>query len=280
MLNGRPVAQFIVNAFTSTWQGGNPAAVCVLEAWPSDDVLQAIAGQNNLSETAFFLSSEVDSIKDHAIGLRWFTPTEEVDLCGHATLASAHVLYQHLGIDDQIQIRFSTRSGELCCEREGDGIIIRLPASEPVQLACWPEALASLGPVAPEAVWAAEDYLVVYSKADQVFALQPDFTGLGELDRRGVIVTALAEDPRDDFVSRFFVPKLGVNEDPVTGSAHCQLIPYWSDRLGRRWLSGWQCSKRGGRVIGKWLNDTVVLKGSAITFSVAKIQVSVSGELI
>lgn len=273
-------AQFVVNAFTSTWQGGNPAAVCVLDAWPSDAVLQAIADQNNVSETAFFLSSQIDSIQDHALELRWFTPTEEVDLCGHATLASAHVLYQHLGISNELKIRFSTRSGELLCHRDNDGIVITLPASEPMQLAYWPEALAALGPVAPESVWAAEDYLVVYSKADQVFALQPDFTGLRELDRRGVIVTAPAEHPPDDFVSRFFVPKLGVNEDPVTGSAHCQLIPYWSGRLGRRWLSGWQCSRRGGRVMGKWLNDRVVLKGSAITFSVAQIQVPISGERV
>ena len=275
------LAQFVVNAFATDWRGGNPAAVCVLDDWPADRELQAIASQNNLSETAFFLRPEIQAIEDQALTLRWFTPTEEVDLCGHATLASAHVLYHHLGISDEVEIKFQTRSGQLM-SRLIDGLIgLTLPASRPVRLDHWPKGRVALGDIDPQEVLAAEDYLVVYSSAEEVMSLQPDFSSLSALDRRGVIVTAQADaNSEDDFVSRFFVPKLGVDEDPVTGSAHCQLIPFWSDRLGQRWLSGWQCSKRGGRVVGQWVDDVVELQGHAVTFSAAQIQVPILAEVI
>lgn len=266
--------QYIVNAFTDHWMGGNPAAVCVLDAWLEDRALQAVAAQNNLSETAFFVPPRPAATTDSIISLRWFTPTHEVDLCGHATLASAHVLFEYLGWPLDQPLVFETRSGRLHANKQGDHIQIALPASEPEPIESSEavemlmEALGARG----LSVLGAQDYLVVYASADEIRGLAPDYAKLAELDRRGVIVTAAEDaDKSDDFCSRFFVPKLGVNEDPVTGSAHCQLIPYWTKILEKKQISGWQCSRRGGRVFGECKGHQVRLKGQAVTFAEGQI---------
>ncbi len=274
--------QFIVNAFTADWTGGNPAAVCVLDDWPDEACLQAIAAQNNLSETAFFVPPRPAQTADSAISLRWFTPSHEVDLCGHATLASAHVFYHHLGWRVDQPLVFETRSGLLQARQTDGRIQIHLPASEPQPVHAshtTDQLMKALGREG-ECVLAAEDYLVVYPSANDIQLLVPDYAKLAKLDRRGVIVTAAKNgQDGDDFYSRFFVPKLGVDEDPVTGSAHCQLIPYWTGVLEKQTLSGWQCSKRGGRVRGQWLGAEVCLQGEAVTFAESEIVVNLTGGL-
>jgi PhzF family phenazine biosynthesis protein len=255
---------FQVDAFASAVFEGNPAAVVPLEAWPDDALLQAIALENNLSETAFFVA------QGEGFRLRWFTPNSEVDLCGHATLAAAHVLFEHLGWD-QPEIRFASNSGPLVVRRDGDWLVMDFPAvrSEPVAV---PQDLqAGLG-VLPETVLAGTDYLVVLDSAAAVQALKPDFVRLARLDRRGVIVTAPGKDC--DFVSRCFYPALAVDEDPVTGSAHCQLSPYWAERLGKQALIARQLSDRGGRVDCQLEGDRVVLSGRAMTYLEGRIFLS------
>lgn len=247
---------FQVDAFASAVFEGNPAAVVPLEQWPEDSLLQAIATENNLSETAFFVA-EADQFR-----LRWFTPNAEVDLCGHATLAAAHVLFEHLDWRES-EIRFISNSGALTVRRDGGWLAMDFPAvtSDPVAVPA--DLTAGLG-VLPETVLAGTDYLVVLDSAEVLRSLAPDFVRLARLDRRGVIATAPGEDC--DFVSRCFYPALAVAEDPVTGSAHCQLTPYWSERLGKTRLSGRQLSTRGGRVDCELQGDRVFLRGQAITY--------------
>lgn len=252
-----------VDAFTHELFHGNPAGVCPLEAWLEDEVLQEIAAENNLSETAFFVP-EVDE-GDGRYHLRWFTPRAEVDLCGHATLGSAWVLLNELrpDLDD---LRFRTRSGALGVRRHEEGLVMDFPArvAEPKVP---PRALIEgLGEEAEAVLAAARDYLVVYADEESIRKLRPDFTRLRTLDRLGVIVTA----PGDDchFVSRFFAPSVGVNEDPVTGSAHCTLAPFWADRLdlGDGWMRAWQLSARGGRLACRACGDRVDLAGRAVLY--------------
>lgn len=275
--------QFVVSAFSTDWRGGNPAAVCVLNDGVGDDVLQAIAAQNNLSETAFIQRAELDHASKHelCLSLRWFTPTAEVDLCGHATLATAHVLYHHLGVASDAVLNFATRSGRLQARLQAhldtSEIGLDFPACESTRVALEPGAWSALGPIEPDEVWAGDDYLVVHENPETVQALTPAIDKLQRLDRRGVIVTAPTEGGEDDFVSRFFAPKVGVEEDPVTGSAHCQLLPFWSKRLGKTSLSGWQASTRGGRVRGEVADDRVLLKGQAVTFSVGEVVAPLTG---
>lgn len=252
-----------VDAFADRVFEGNPAAVCPLRSWLDESLLQAIAEENNLSETAFFVP-----VGD-AFELRWFTPVEEVDLCGHATLASAHVLYKHQGYSGDV-IRFLTRSGELQVQRSAGGLSMNFPAT-PLQAAGAPEALiAGLG-VAPQAVLAGFDYVAVFESEEEVRALAPGFIRLQDVDLRGVIATA----PGDivDFVGRCFFPKLGINEDPVTGSAYCELAPFWAERLGRDRLKARQLSRRGGAVDCVVKGDRVVLSGNAADFMTAEIQI-------
>lgn len=253
--------QYQVDAFTDKVFGGNPAAVVPLSSWLDDRLLQAIAAENNLSETAFFIPSP------KGFCLRWFTPVQEVDLCGHATLAAAHVIFQQCGYSMPL-ITFATRSGELFVKKKGIWLEMDFPASSAVPCLA-PEALLRGFFTTPHEVLAAEDYLVVVDNEAAVLDFVPDHTLLNQLDLRGVIVTAPGSDV--DFVSRFFAPKLGIPEDPVTGSAHCALAPYWANRIGRNRLSARQLSHRGGYMACEVRDSRVLLSGQAVTFMVADI---------
>lgn len=247
---------FQVDAFTDHLFGGNPAAVCPLTTWPEDALLQAIAAENNLSETAFFVAGQ------EPVELRWFTPVAEVDLCGHATLAAAHVLFVHLGQRGS-RVRFSTRSGVLVVTRTATGYALDFPAAEFERAPPLAAIGAGLG-ATPAELWTAFDYLAVFEREADVRALEPDFAALAALDLRGVIATAPGESA--DFVSRCFYPKYGIDEDPVTGSAHCVMAPYWQQRLGRRALSARQLSRRGGVLECRLDGERVILIGSAVDF--------------
>jgi PhzF family phenazine biosynthesis protein len=239
-----------VDAFASRVFAGNPAAVMPLEAWLPDATLQAIAAENNLSETAFVVR-EGDTWR-----LRWFTPAVEVALCGHATLATALVMLRRLAAW-RGSISFETRSGTLTVSEDGDRLALDFPA-QPATPVERPAGLdAALG-AAPVEVLSAIDLLCVFERAEQVRALAPDSRALARIEARGIIVTAPGEDC--DFVSRFFAPRAGIDEDPVTGSAHCKLIPYWSKRLGRNALFARQISKRGGEL---WCAD----RGARVTIA-------------
>jgi len=255
------IKQYQVDAFASRAFEGNPAAVCPLESWLDDDLLQAIAEENNLSETAFFVPS------DNGFRLRWFTPASEVDLCGHATLAAAHVLFAHLGHRGQV-ITFETRSGALSVKRKGDLLEMDFPACPPTPCTSFELLARALGRQ-PLEVLRADDYMAVFDNEAAIRGIKPDFFLLGTLDLRGVIITAPGGSY--DFVSRFFAPRLGILEDPVTGSAHCTLAPYWAGRLGKSLLSARQVSKRGGSIICELNDDRVLLSGSAVTFMEAEI---------
>lgn len=253
--------QYQVDAFATRVFQGNPAAVCPLESWLDDGLLQAIANENNLSETAFFVPVE------RGFHLRWFTPLAEVDLCGHATLATAHVLFEILGFPDK-QIIFQTRSGELVVESTEGLLTMNFPARPPV-LRPMSDALAEALGHTPQEVWAANDYIAVFESEEIVRSIAPDFAKLQELDLRGVIVTAPGKEV--DFVSRFFAPKIGIPEDPVTGAAHCELTPYWAQRLGKNSFEARQLSARGGRLSCRLDENRVILAGKAVTFMVGEI---------
>ncbi len=264
---------YVVSAFSADWRSGNPAAICLLDEWLPNGELQAIAAQNNLSETAFLLwQGHLSELPDD-LELRWFTPVAEVDLCGHATLATAHVLYRHLGVDPEATLRFRTRSGPLKAWLIRDQVAVVLPADVAVpthNTVDWCDVLNTQ--TMPLAVFEGVDYVVIFADESTVHEIRPNMSAVGQLDRRGVIVSAQLLDSKDiDFVSRFFAPKLGVDEDPVTGSAHCQLIPYWSEVLGKRTLTGWQASPRGGKVVGEWVGSEVILRGDAVTYSQGQI---------
>lgn len=256
------IQQYQVDAFARRVFEGNPAAVCPLEHWLSDEVLQAIAEENNLSETAFFART------GHRFHLRWFTPVAEVDLCGHATLAAAHVVFDLLGHEGQ-DVCFDTRSGPLTVVREGTALAMDFPARPPVSCAAPAALLRGLRGLHPVEVLAADDYVVVLADESAVRALAPDHEAFKALDRRGVVVTAPGRDV--DFVSRFFAPALGVPEDPVTGSAHCELAPYWAPILGKTDLHARQVSRRGGEVRCRLRGDRVVLVGHAVLFMTGEI---------
>src|SRR5919108_5402911 len=256
------IKQYQVDAFATRVFEGNPAAVCPLADWVRDEVLQAIAEENNLSETAFFVPTE------RGFHLRWFTPVAEVDLCGHATLASAHVLWEDGVAQPTEQLRFHTRSGWLDARREPNGIVLDFPAVRAESISCPRSLLAALGIPAPVATARNRmDVLIEVGSAAEVRQLTPDFAALAAVDprARGVIVTALADDGEHDIVSRFFAPAVGVNEDPVTGSAHCCLGPWWAERLGRTELRALQASPRGGVLGVRVKGERVELIGQAVT---------------
>jgi PhzF family phenazine biosynthesis protein len=245
-----------IDAFTSAVFAGNPAAVCPLSEWLPDETLQAIANENNLSETAYFVP-----IGDR-YHLRWFTPAVEVDLCGHATLASAHLLFEVLQHAGDI-VRFDTKSGELTVRRKSDLLEMDFPSRPPTPVDIHNGLIKSLGGL-PVEILAARDYLVRYHSEADVRALDPDMEALKHIDRFAVIATA----PGDhcDFVSRFFAPAKGVPEDPVTGSAHCTLIPYWAQELGKDTLIARQVSRRGGELQCKLSGGRVQIAGRAALY--------------
>ncbi len=257
------IKQYQVDAFATRVFEGNPAAVCPLDSWLEDELLQSIAEENNLSETAFFVSSE------KGFELRWFTPTKEVDLCGHATLASAHVIFDILGYSKKV-VTFDTRSGELLVEKRGSRLQMDFPACPSVSCAA-PEALVQGLGARPVEVLAADDYMAVFDSEEAILAIKPDHALLGQLDLRGVIVTAPGK--HSDFVSRFFAPKYGILEDPVTGSAHCELVPYWAGRLGNNTLAARQVSVRGGDLFCELKTGRVLISGDAVIFMESEIHV-------
>jgi len=256
-----------IDAFTDRVFAGNPAAVCPLPAWLPAETMQAIAAENNLAETAFFVSQ---SGSDYEI--RWFTPTAEIDLCGHATLASAHVLFQHLSFPGP-EITFHSQSGPLRVHRQADGrLTLDFPARPPQPLTVPPTGLLDALHATPLEVLASRDLLVRFGSEAEVLALHPDFAKIAALEYVGVIATAPGSDGID-FVSRFFAPRVGVPEDPVTGSAHATLVPYWAARLGKTTLRARQISARGGELWCELRQDRALMSGYAVTYLRGEIEV-------
>lgn len=252
-----------VDAFADNVFEGNPAAVCPLEEWLPDKQMQSIALENNLSETAFFVKN------GDRYRLRWFTPKTEVDLCGHATLASAHTLFEHLG-HDRDEIIFDSNSGELRVKKEGGKLKMNFPATSAEKTKAPEGLLEALGVDSAE-VYRATDLMVVLDSQSELESLAPNFFLLGKVNTRGIIATAPAGDGNYDFVSRFFAPAVGIDEDPVTGSAHTMLAPYWAERLGKNALRARQVSDRGGNVFCEVKGDRVELSGKAVTYMTAQI---------
>jgi PhzF family phenazine biosynthesis protein len=247
---------FKVDAFTNRIFSGNPAAVCPLDYWLNDGQLQSIAAENNLSETAFIVN------RGGYYQLRWFTPQIEVDICGHATLASAFVIMNQ--IDSNLnEVTFGTRAGELNVRKNGDLYAMDFPAHPPQPCKAPPDLIKALE-TPPREVLASNYYLVVYSSEDEVRELNPYMKLIKELDRLAVIVTAPGKDT--DFVSRFFAPAVGIPEDPVTGSAHCTLIPYWSARLNKKKMNARQVSFRGGEIFCEDKGTRVIIAGRAVLY--------------
>jgi len=245
-----------IDAFTNLQFKGNPAAVCPLESWISDELMQKIAAENNLSETAFFVKEGED------YHLRWFTPKAEIELCGHATLASAYVIFTYL--DKNIShIKFHTLSGVLEVTKEGNLFSMVFPSIESEKCEAPKELIKGLGK-RPIEVYKATNYMAVFETEEEILDLQLDMAELKKLDAHGVIVTAKGKDV--DFVSRFFAPKLGVDEDPVTGSAHCALIPYWQKKLNKSDFVALQLSQRTGKLHCTYLGEKVKMAGEAAPY--------------
>lgn len=254
-----------VDAFTEEVFKGNPAAVCPLTEWLSDDLLQKIASENNLSETAFYVP------KGEKFEIRWFTPAAEVDLCGHATLAAAFVLFTQEGFNKKVLEFYSPRSGDLSVVIEDDLFALNFPADhyEEVKLS---DEFLSLTDKTPIAVYKGRtDYMLVFEKQEDIQNLKPSLPLINQIKARGIIVTAKGND--HDFVSRFFAPAVGVNEDPVCGSAHTTLTPFWADQLKKNTLTAFQLSKRTGSLQCTLLNDRVKLSGKAVLYLKGEIYV-------
>ncbi len=248
---------FQVDAFTKEVFRGNPAAVCPLENWLEAELMQRIALENNLSETAFFVK------KDDSYEIRWFTPTFEIDLCGHATLASAFVIFECLKLETEIINFHSPKSGKLSVEKNGDLLVLDFPSRPPV--AC-EEPLGLIEAIGkqPKEILKSRDYFLVYENEQEVLDINPNFAEILKIPTHAVIVTAKGE--TCDFVSRFFAPEVGVFEDPVTGSAHCNLIPYWAEKLGKTELLARQISARGGELFCELQGDRVKIGGNAVLY--------------
>ena len=253
---------YIVDAFTEKKFGGNPAAVCPLTDWLDDKTLQSIAEENNLSETAFFVREK------NVFKLRWFTPKVEVSICGHATLASAYVLFEHLKYDN-FQIIFQTKSGPLAVKKDADRLLMDFPAYKPVPVSPPDQLIQGLGSKPLQVLRSPETYLAVYENEEDILSIVPDFSVIEKLDMSCVIVTA--EGSQSDFVSRFFAPQVGILEDPVTGSAHCTLIPYWAEKLNKTSLYAIQLSKRRGELYCEFLDSRVSIGGRAVTYALGEI---------
>jgi PhzF family phenazine biosynthesis protein len=249
---------YIVDSFTNRLFAGNPAAVCPLQDWPDDALLQSIAAENNLSETAFYVRA------GERYTLRWFTPTVEVDLCGHATLASAHIILRQDGAVKDAVV-FDTRSGPLTVMKEGERLAMDFPIREVVEVEHDEAIDQALGVSALEVYRSKPNLLVILGSEDEVRQLQPDLSSVERLDCNGVIVSAAGRDV--DFVSRYFGPRVGLPEDPVTGSAHCTLVPYWGRRLRKSTLHAHQLSARGGELFCEMLGERVKIAGEAVTYA-------------
>ncbi|PIQ20805.1 MAG: isomerase [Cytophagales bacterium CG18_big_fil_WC_8_21_14_2_50_42_9] len=255
-----------VDAFTDKVFSGNPAAVCPLDHWLSDDILQAVAMENNLAETAFYVK------QDNQYQIRWFTPTVEVDLCGHATLAAAFVLFNYENHLNNLVTFYSPRSGTLTVEKQGDFLTLNFPTDtiEPIEIT---RALTDAFDIKPVLAYKGKtDYLLLYNKEEEIKNITPNFELIGKLPVRGIIISAKGNSV--DFVSRFFAPQCGINEDPVTGSAHTTLIPYWAKQLHKTKLTAIQLSSRKGYLSCKYLNDRVEISGQAKLYLTGEIYIN------
>jgi PhzF family phenazine biosynthesis protein len=253
------------DAFTDRLFGGNPAAICPLTEWLPDEIMQKIALENNLAETAFFVKNENSYL------LRWFTPELEIDLCGHATLASAHILFTELGYTEDTVYFNTVKAGTLTIKRDGDKYAMDFPSRQPFAAELPLGLVEALGGAKPKEVLRSRDYMLVYESEDDILNIVPDHAALAKINTLGVIVTAPGKDV--DFVSRFFAPAAGVPEDPVTGSAHCNLIPYWAGKLGKTILHAYQVSARKGELWCELKGDRVAMAGKAVTYLKGEIYV-------
>lgn len=255
-----------VDAFSDKLFGGNPAAICPLKEWLPAPQMQKIAAENNLAETAFFIPQG----KDYE--LRWFTPESEVDLCGHATLATAHVLFTQLNFEGDT-IHFHTlKAGTLTVSRKDDLYTLDFPSRAPQSCEVPEGLIEALGGIKPVEILRSRDYFIVYETEADVLALNPNFAALSRIESLGFVVTAPGDN--SDFVSRFFAPSAGIDEDPVTGSSHCNLIPYWADRLGKFKLHAYQVSARRGELWCEHKGDRVLMSGKAVTYLIGSIHLS------
>ena len=252
-----------IDAFSSCVFEGNPAAVCPLDEWLPDETMQSIAEENNLSETAFFVP------KDDGFHIRWFTPASEVDLCGHATLGSAYVLFNILGYKNEA-IQFDSKSGVLVVTKQDDWLTLDFPKQPPVYCET-PKEIVEAFNKEPIECMMSEDIIAVFENEIDIESANPDFEQLKKLDSRGVIITA--KSMRYDFVARFFAPKYGIPEDPVTGSAYTQLAPYWASKLGKQKFKAKQLSSRGGELYCEILGDRVLISGKATKYMEGKITI-------
>lgn len=245
-----------IDAFTSSLFSGNPAGVCLLDDWLENATMQAVAAENNLSETAFLVPRNED------YKIKWFTPKVEVDLCGHATLASAFVIFNYVD-KSRDTVCFDSASGPLTVKRNKDSLSMDFPSDKLLPCPAPNELLDGLH-IEPDEVLLSRDYLVVYDSEDKIKSLRPDMEKLSQLDRRGIIATAPGS--QCDFVSRFFAPSVGIPEDPVTGSAHCTLVPYWANKTGKTQFHALQLSQRGGELFCKQMGDRVAIAGKAVAY--------------
>lgn len=254
---------FQIDAFTSKVFSGNPAGVCLLDRWLKDEILQSVAAENYLPETAFLVP------QTGHYDLRWFTPAMEVDLCGHATLASGHVIFEFVDPGAE-RVEFMSKSGKLSVERRDDLLYLDFPSRKPAACAR-PERLDAMLGSSPSEVLYSRDLMAVFEDEDIIRSMNPDLAAVAELDYFAVIVTAPGK--KSDFVSRFFAPGAGIPEDPVTGSAHCTLVPYWAERLGKRDLHAFQLSRRGGELFCSDKGERVSIGGRAVTYLSGKISI-------
>lgn len=256
---------YVVDAFTDKLFSGNPAAVCPLDNWLPDDIMQQIAYENNLAETTFIVK-EVDGYR-----IRWFTPATEVELCGHATLAASHIFFQHLGYQER-EITFNSLSGPLTVTKNENGYTLNFPVDTLTPVQADEQLLACFDITPVEILKGKTDYIFVYQSQADIEHITISLPAISRLDARGVIITAPGDEV--DMVSRFFAPQSGINEDPVTGSAHTSLTPYWSGRMGKNKLSALQLSRRGGKLFCEMVADRVNISGQAVTYMIGDIQLA------
>ncbi len=254
-----------IDTFTDRPFEGNPAAVIPLKTWLPDNTMQSIAEENNLSETAFFVPTS------KGFHIRWFTPETEIDLCGHATLAAAYVLFNILDYNKD-RIEFESKSGTLTVLQKDDWLVMDFPAQQPIPCDV-PDEIVKAFVKTPIECLRSEDYIVVFETENDILSIKPDIDYLKKLDLRGVIITARSR--QYDFVSRFFAPKYGIDEDPVTGSSHTQLIPYWARKLDKTRMKAKQMSNRGGELVCELSNDRVLISGKAVKFLEGKIELNI-----